>query len=137
MTGQIVQDGENWLWRSPDRADLLLRHNEWGKTPAVDDMPRLAEPLAGLETLEARAGEALADEYYPLWRDIWRRPEDDDLSRDEFIDAIELMSITYPSGAYLHEAFDLSFDDAGLFAGHAFFVAFRMDGTLLGVEMFG
>ncbi|MFK7938480.1 MAG: DUF2262 domain-containing protein [Roseovarius sp.] len=137
MTGKVVQDGDTWVWRIPDRGDVLLRHNEWGKTPASQDMPRLAAPLAQLDQLVATARDAITTKYHALWQDSWRQPGDADLTREEFAQAVTLMSVSYPSGQYLHNAFDMSFDDAGLFSGHAFFVSFKMDGTLQSVEMFG
>lgn len=137
MTGAVVQDGDIWVWRAPGQGDLLLRHNEWGKTPAAQDMPRLAGPLAQLPQLVAAARTAAADEFYTLWQDSWKQEGDPDLRRAEFEQALILLHISYPSAQFLHSHFDLLFEDAGLFRGHLIAVVFKMDGSVAQVDLFG
>jgi len=137
MSGKVMTRDGAWFWREEGRGDLKLRHNEWAKTPAEQDMPRLAAPLARLAHHEAAAKTAIADSYYQTWQDGWRRDGDPALSREDFMATLTLMSVSYPSAQHLHSHFELSFDDGGLFAGHAFFATFTLDGVLAGVEMFG
>lgn len=137
MTGQMVQEGEDWFWRRKGQPDIRVRHNPWGKTAAAQDMPKLARALDRVDDQIEQARAAICRQNYDNWREGWRYPDEPDLTEAEFAARLAFEGISYPAAAALHSQFDLSFDDGGLFAGHGFSVSFTLDGRLDRVEMIG
>ena len=130
--------------------DILGRKHEWlGQNVALSlsldaDGPKTPESAQecsrhllklweNRESWDARIRAKIADEYYDVWLDGWRKEGEAIITRDEFASRFTLQSVDVsPSGF-----FSMMFGDDDLFWGHAMSVTYFPESDTLDVSLFG